>query len=146
MSASRSVGPADAYIRFYEELGPDTVDRLREVASDDVRFRDPFNDVTGLEAYRRLLVKMYDTLPDAKFIVTHQSVDGDTCFIRWRSEATLRGKPWIVEGMSELRFAPDGKVREHIDHWDAAGQFYERFPIIGSMIRFIRRRVAKAHQ
>ena len=146
MSLSRAAGPADAYIRFYESLSLETVDDVVEVASADVRFRDPFNDLTGIDAYRKLLAKMLDSVPDIKFVVTHQSVDGDTCFIRWRSASTLRGKSWIVEGMSELKFASDGKVREHIDFWDSAAQFYERLPIIGAALRFIRRRIAKAHQ
>lgn len=146
MNSARSVGPADAYIRFYEALDLKTVDQASDVASADIHFRDPFNDVIGIEAYKTLLAKMLDSAPDAKFVVTHQSVDGDTCFIRWQLEATLRSGPWNVVGMTELRFAPDGKVREHIDHWDAAGQFYERLPFIGAMLRFVRRRVAKAHQ
>ncbi len=146
MSSPPSLGPADAYIRFYESLSLETVKNVAEVASPDVHFRDPFNDLTGIEAYRRLLSKMFDTVSDIKFVVTHQSVDGDTCFIRWRSTATLRGKPWVIEGVSELRFAPDGKVREHIDYWDSAAQFYERLPIVGAVLRFIRRRIAKAHQ
>jgi hypothetical protein len=44
--------------------------------------------------------------------------------------------------MSELRFAADGRVREHIDHWDAAAQVYERLPLIGGLMRLIRRRFA----
>ncbi len=146
MTPSRSIGPADSYIRFYEAMSPETVDTLPDVASPDIHFCDPFNDVIGIEAYRKLLAKMFETVPDARFTVSHQAVDDDTCFMRWRMTATLRGAPWVVEGMSELRFAPDGKVREHIDYWDAAAQFYEKFPIIGAAIRAIRRRVARAHQ
>ncbi len=146
MSSVRSVGPADSYIRFYEAMSPETMGDLAKVASPDVHFRDPFNDVTGIESYQKLLVKMFEAVPDVKFTVSHQAVDGNTCFIRWRMTATLRGSPWVVEGMSELKFAPDGKVRAHIDYWDAAAQFYEKFPMVGPVIKFIRRRVARAHQ
>ena len=136
---------ARAYVRFYEALRPESVGDLSRVATDDIRFHDPFNDVHGCQAYAHILRKMFDAVPDIRFTVSHIALDGETCFIRWRSIGTLRAMgamPWIVEGMSELKFAPDGRVREHVDYWDAAAQFYERLPIIGPLLRFIRRRVA----
>lgn len=134
-----------AYVQFYETMTPGAVAELGNFVSDDVRFKDPFNDVVGVEAYRRLLVKMFETVPDIAFTVSHRAIDGDACFLRWRCQGTiprLGRAPWIVEGMSELRFAEDGRVREHIDHWDASAQFYERLPLLGGLLRLIRRRVA----
>lgn len=141
--AGRGPGPADAYIRYYETLTPEGLSRLAEVVASDVRFKDPFNDVRGIDAYRALLARMFRDVPDIRFKVTRQAVDGATCYIRWTCDGTVRAmgaQPWHVEGMSELRFSPDGKVREHIDFWDAAEQFYERLPLIGGLLRFIRRR------
>jgi hypothetical protein len=138
-------GPADAYVRYYEALSPATLKDLETVVAPDVRFKDPFNEVRGVEAYRRLLAKMFEAVPDVRFTVSHRAVDGETCFLRWRCAGTLTAmgaKPWVVEGMSELRFSPDGRVREHIDHWDAAAQFYERLPVIGGVLRLIRRRLS----
>ena len=40
-----------------------------------------------------------------------------------------------------VKFAPDGRISEHIDHWDAAAQFYERIPVLGWLIRKVRRRL-----
>ena len=44
--------------------------------------------------------------------------------------------------MSELHFDEAGTLRAHIDHWDAAGQLYEKLPGIGWLLRRIRRRLA----
>ncbi|MDG2244263.1 MAG: nuclear transport factor 2 family protein [Rhodospirillaceae bacterium] len=136
---------AAAYVRFYETLSPDTVSELKSVAHEDVRFKDPFNDVFGLNAYTEVLGAMFRAAPDIKFEVLHCSYDGEVCFLRWNSRGTVKalGKDaWTVDGMSELRFAHDGRVISHIDFWDASAQFYERIPVIGSIIRFIQRRVA----
>ncbi|MGB1876660.1 MAG: nuclear transport factor 2 family protein [Rhodospirillaceae bacterium] len=136
---------AAAYVRFYEALSPDTVSDLKSVAHEDVRFKDPFKDVVGLDAYTALLEAMFRAAPDIKFEVLHCAYDGEACFLRWNSRGTVKalGKDaWTVEGMSEIRFAPDGRVLSHIDFWDASAQFYERIPVMGSIIRFIRRRVA----
>lgn len=137
--------PAAAYVRFYEALSPATVADLQSVVHDDVRFKDPFNEVVGLKAYTALLNAMFRAAPDIQFEVLHTSYDGDACFLRWNSRGTVKalGKdPWVIQGMSELRFADDGRVISHIDYWDAAAQFYERIPVVGAIIRFIRRRVA----
>jgi len=134
-----------AYVAFYETLSPQSLANMETVVAPDVHFRDPFNDVRGLDAYRRILTKMFEDVPDIKFTVGYHAVADNTGILRWRCTGTVKimgNKPWIVEGMSELRFAPDGRVREHIDYWDAAGQFYERLPVIGGILRLIRRRVA----
>jgi hypothetical protein len=85
---------------------------------------------------------MFDTLGAVTFKVRHAAADDDTCLMEWRFEATLRGRPWAFEGMSLVRFTPDGRVSEHIDYWDAAAALYERLPIIGRLLMWIRRRLA----
>lgn len=80
-----------------------------------------------------------------RFTVSHQAVDGEMCFLHWRCTGTRKAmaiKPWLTESTSELRFGPDGCVRERIDHWDAAQHFYERLPIIGGLLRLIRQRLS----
>lgn len=139
-----SVAGAEAYIRFHESMTPDSLARLGDVAAPGIHFVDPFNDVTGIEPLRRILAKMFAELAAPRFVVTHRAWDGDVCFLRWRFEACGKsgGKPWTIEGMSELHFAADGRVVSHIDHWDAGRQFYEKLPLIGAILRAIRRRVA----
>jgi hypothetical protein len=44
--------------------------------------------------------------------------------------------------MSEVAFGADGRALSHIDHWDAGGQFYARLPVLGTLIRLVKRRLA----
>ena len=37
-----------------------------------------------------------------------------------------------------LKLAPDGRVRWHRDYWDAAGELYEKLPVIGAVMRWLR--------
>jgi steroid delta-isomerase len=137
--------PAAAYVRFYEALSPSTIADLKLVAHNDIRFKDPFNDVTGIDAYTSLLGHMFYAAPDIKFNVLNCAYDGEVCFLPWISTGPVKalGKaPWNVSGVTEIRFAEDGKVISHIDYWDAAAQFYERIPVVGWILRFIRRRVS----
>lgn len=134
--------PHERYRRYLETLTPQTLDRLSDFVAPDVRFRDPFNDVRGVDAMARVFRDMFEKVPDVRFTVRRMMAEGEDCLMTWRFEGTLMGRPWAVEGASALRFAADGRVAEHIDHWDAATNFYERLPLIGWLLRRIRRRIA----
>jgi len=47
-----------------------------------------------------------------------------------------------VAGVSRVVLADDGRVSEHIDYWDAAGELYSQFPVIGGLMRWLRRRLS----
>lgn len=129
------------YCAFLEELTPDTLSRLVDHVSDDVRFADPFNDVRGRDAMARVYHDMFEAVGPVKFTISYKSCEGQTCMLAWRFAATLRGRPWVFNGTSVVRFGPDGRVIEHLDHWDAAGAFYEKLPVIGWLLTAVRQRL-----
>ena len=139
---------AAAYIRFFETLSPETLAGLDALCTADVRFRDPFNDVRGVDAFRGILGRMFRELREPRFTVLDHAVSGRVCYLRWdfafrrgAGRGAPRGAPLRIEGMSEVHFDADGKVAAHLDHWDA-GQVYELVPLAGALVRFVRRRLA----
>ena len=115
---------------------------IEDFVSVDIKFKDPLNELSGLDAFRRLLVKTLNEVKDLKFEVTHRAWTEDILFLRWSFQGEVRGlNYWKVEGMSEINFDERGLVCQHVDHWDAAGQFYEKLPLIGTIIRIIRNRL-----
>jgi len=138
-----STDRADAYVRLWESLTPDNLNRLPELVTPDVRFADPFNDVRGMEALKRVMLKAIHDVPEQRFAVTRRAWDGDLCLLCWAFTGRTRGGQRLsIEGMSQITVSADGKVSRHIDHWDAGRQFYEKLPLIGAMLRLIRRRLA----
>ncbi len=137
-----SAASVEAYVRFWETLSPDSLDRLAEMASVDVRFKDPFNDVQGLTAFRAVFDDMFLRVAEPRFRVTGRAVEGDLCFLRWEMTFRSSNRDWLIDGVSEVRFGADGRVVSHVDHWDAASQVYERLPVIGWVLRRLRRRLA----
>lgn len=133
-----------AYAAFFEALTPETVPKLRDLCAADVRFRDPFNDVTGVATLEAIFNDMFRLLIEPRFVVSDWALGGDTAYLRWTM--TFRRAPGgqllTIEGVSEVHFDPTGRVIAHIDHWDAAGQLYERLPLIGAVSRWIRRRLS----
>jgi hypothetical protein len=133
----------DRYARFYETMTPADLETLDRFVVPDVRFKDPFNDVTGVDAMARCLGMAYDH-GTPKFDVLDRAVSERAGYLLWRYTSTKKGESrpaWIVEGMSEVRFAPDGRVAEHIDHWDSGEQFYLRLPIVGWLVGKVRKRL-----
>jgi predicted ester cyclase len=143
MSTASSPDRAESYVRFYETMTQDSLARLPDLVTEDVHFVDPFNDVRGVAALQRVMLKTLHDLPGHRFTVTHRAWDGDTCLMRWQFDAEARGGLKLsFAGMSALTFGPGDKVARHVDHWDAGKDFYEKLPLLGAVLRAIRRRVA----
>lgn len=137
----------EAYVALLQQLKPETLPELRRVTSPDVRFKDPFHEVTGRGAMLAVFERMFHDVADLRFVVHHACLagEGSTALLRWTLSGrvrALRGRPWSVDGMSEVELDTQGLVTAHVDYWDAASTLYERLPLIGMVLRAIRRRIA----
>jgi steroid Delta-isomerase len=135
-----------AYARFWETLTPARLDNLADLVAPDVRFKDPFNDLRGADRMIACMRLMYDH-GTPRFEILDRSLGNTAGYLLWRYVNDPGGdKPLLViEGMSELRFAPDGRIAEHIDHWDAGEQVYERVPVLGTLVRLVKRKLQLRH-
>ncbi len=133
--------------RFFTDMTPAQLARLGEVYQADAWFKDPFNEVQGLDAVRSIFQHMYDSLNQPRFIVTTRVVQGHQCFLTWDFVFGLRGQSTeiTVRGASHLMLAPgtDGRWRiaRHRDYWDVAEELYEKLPLLGALMRWLKRRV-----
>jgi limonene-1,2-epoxide hydrolase len=97
---------------------PDILDTLRAFYTDDIVFRDPIQEVRGIDAFiamNRRLVRRMRTL---QWTVTTAKGDDHDVFLEW----TMRGKTKLgptvkVDGMTHAR-ARDGRIYDHRDYWD----------------------------
>jgi ketosteroid isomerase-like protein len=130
-------------VDFFEQLREADLQRLAEVYAADARFKDPFNDVRGLQPIAAIFEHMFRTLRDPRFVVHHAMAQRDEGFLTWemRFEPRRGGDAMCIRGATHLRFAPDGRVAEHRDYWDAAEELYEKLPLLGALMRWVKRRV-----
>ena len=137
-----------AYVSFYENLSPESLECLDALCSPDVRFRDPFYDVTGIAAFRAILADMFERVDAPRFQVSDRALSGRAAYLRWVFTFTPKrgGAPWRIEGMSEVHFDRRGRVSAHLDYWDSGSQFYARLPVLGRLIGFVRKRLAVDRQ
>jgi hypothetical protein len=52
----------------------------------------------------------------------------------------LRARRAADPRRQHLRFAPDGRIAMHRDYWDAAEELYEKLPLLGGLMRWLKRR------
>ena len=135
---------AAAYVAFLEALTPESLPGLKDFCAPEVAFRDPFNDVAGIDALEAVFRKMFEDVAEPHFKVKDYALSGRTAYLCWDFTFRARGRAWSIDGMSEVTFDDEGKVLRHIDHWDAASQFYETVPFLGTLIRLIKRRLTAA--
>jgi len=138
---------AHAYADFFERLRPDTpaADYARYFEA-DIYFEDPFHRLKGLKALTALFDRMFDTMQTPKFVVDEVICADGIAYLRW--EFSYRrssvGPVEHIEGVSRVQFSASGKVSSHIDYWDAARNVYERLPLVGKAVAFLRNRIAAA--
>lgn len=136
----------DRLIDFFHTLSPESVTRFPELYSADAYFKDPFNEVRGVEAVQRIFTHMFGQVQSPRFVVTERVVDAGGAFLVW--EFSFRAGRWggdrsqVLRGVSHLKFDADGKVHWHRDYWDAAEELYMKLPVIGALMRGLRRLLA----
>ncbi len=136
----------DHLVAFYHDLTPESIARFPEFYSADAYFKDPFNEVRGVEAIQRIFRHMFQQVETPRFVVTERVADANGVMLVWefcyRVRLWGRGETQVVRGVSHLRFAADGKVNYHRDYWDAAEELYMKLPAIGSLMRGLRKMLA----
>ena len=132
-------------VEFFERLAPADVARLGTIYAAGVRFKDPFNDVEGIAEVQRVFTHMFKALGGPRFVVHEALCQGDGCFLTWdfvfhwrRSNAGRQ----VVRGVSHLELGSQGLIVRHRDYWDAAEELYEKLPVLGALMRWLKRRVA----
>lgn len=135
-----------ALTRFYENLSPASLASVADIYAAEATFQDPFNAVQGLPAIRRVFDDMFENLHEPRFRVTRTVAQGDEAFLVW--DFRFRFKRWSsateqhIEGTTHVRFDAQGLIIMHRDYWDAAGELYTKLPVIGTLMRWLRRRIS----
>jgi ketosteroid isomerase-like protein len=144
VSAGRCSDPRVARIvDFFERLTPADLARLDSLYTADARFKDPFNEVQGVAPIERIFRHMFDRLEAPHFVIHDVIVEGAQCFLTWDFVFRLRSgdrRTITVHGGSHLRLAADGRVELHRDYWDVAEELYEKLPLVGALMRWLKRR------
>ena len=136
----------DQLIRAYEGLSPESVESLSDIYASDAYFKDPFNEVTGIDRILEIFRDMYRRIEQPRFVVHQWSGSAQDGFLVWDMRFVsrqMRGGPdQLIRGVTHIRFSDDGKVTYHRDYWDTGEELYVKLPVIGRLIAWLRRKLA----
>jgi ketosteroid isomerase-like protein len=134
-------------VHFFEHLKPADVARMANFYAADAQFKDPFNEVQGLPAIEPIFAHMFETLEAPRFVITTQVQQGAQCFVTWDFLFAMPrlegGKTQTIRGATHFVLREDSgvwRVAMHRDYWDAAEELYEKLPMVGSLMRWLKKR------
>lgn len=132
-------------VSYFENLSPHSVAQLATVYAPDARFKDPFNDVTGVPAIQGIFTHMFVALTNPRFVITKHVLQGEDCFLTWEFWFAFKSHQpdteQVILGATHIVFSPQGLVTLHRDYWDAAQELYEKLPLVGALMRWLKKRV-----
>lgn len=131
----------------YQILDADTLSNqlLAKVYHPEVCFIDPLHQQNGLVALEAYFAKLYRNVSSIRFEFEQQLVSADQAFLQWQmhySHPKLnKGQEIVVNGVTHLQFQ-QGLIKLHRDYFDAGNMLYEQIPLLGSVISWLKRRLA----
>jgi len=128
--------------QWFQTLTPVSLEHVENIYASDAVFIDPFNHLKGLASVRAVYQHMFDTLEHPRFVVTTTVSNGHQAFMTWDFLFKCRGQAQQISGCTQFELNAQGLIVLHRDYWDAAQQVYEKIPVLGSVIRMIRRKLS----
>ena len=134
-------------VRLYESIGRERLrERIASVYAEHAAFKDPFNEVTGIDAITAIFAHMFEQVDNPRFMVTSTVLQGPQAFLTWDFLFTMKRfskEPQRIRGATHIVFGDDGMVTVHRDYWDAAEELYEKLPVLGALMRWLKRSANK---
>jgi steroid delta-isomerase len=132
-------------VHFFEMFSIDMLDQLDSVYAANAFFKDPFNEVRGLAAIERVYRHMFDQVEGPRFVITKHVLQDEHAFLTWDFQFRMKRfsrAEHRIRGASHLHFDKDGRIICHRDYWDAAEELYEKIPVLGGLMRILKRSAA----
>lgn len=125
---------------LFMEMTPAKLERLGDIYGPGVAFHDPIHEARGLPQLREVFSQWLKKMPRIAFKILDAHGDDRTGFLLWTMNYRRHGAERVIHGMSHFRFAPDGRICEQRDQWDASFVLYGEQPILGWLMQKIKRR------
>jgi ketosteroid isomerase-like protein len=133
---------------LFNNFNKDTLDLADDFYDPDVIFLDPVVELRGRDALKAYYAGMYDNVTSIRFDFSGGIEKDDEAVAFWTMEVRARGlkggEPLFLEGASHIRFGGEsGKAVYHRDYFDMGAFVYENIPVLGSIIRYTKGRLAR---
>ena len=133
------------FLEVYRSLNRDNLKLLSTIYAEDVVFTDPAHEISGIDQLQRYFENLYRNIHSASFSFHHNLRSGDHAYLRWTMDFShprlAGGKNISLPGVSSLQFNKDDRVFRHHDFFDMGAMIYEHLPLLGGVIKTIKKRL-----
>jgi hypothetical protein len=128
---------------YFRVLHESDLSQLRHLYSDQVLFKDPVHEIRGLVELEDYFTTMCGDLTDCRFEYLDELVTDQAACVKWVmhfKHPRLGNRLISVRGVSHLKISD--KIDYHEDFYDMGAMLYEQLPLLGSVTRWLRLRLA----
>lgn len=135
----------DLLQQVFSQLNASNVDVLDQVYADNIQFEDPAHKVNGLINFKSYCTNLYQNVTSCKFNFNNVSYFTGGAILEWdmllQHPKLNRGKIFTVPGVSIIHY--ENKIYSQRDYFDLGAMLYEQLPLIGWLIRIIKRKLGQ---
>lgn len=131
--------------KFFNELNANMMHLVEQFYAEDIQFYDPIVHMDGLKEMRDYYIQMYKNVQTISWEFPDEVWQDNKCTLSWKMTLTAKdfngNKPLTLDGISLMKFNPEGKACYHRDYFDMGAFVYEWVPVLGSMVRFVKKKM-----
>lgn len=143
LQQDHNVAVIDRFKQFFSPFSREKLPGIAAVYADTVVFRDPVQQLHGLDALRENFQDLTRHLDYCQFDYLDETIGDGVAFITWdmvfRHRYLAGGKQLRVRGISHAKF--HDYVYYHEDFYDMGAMLYDNVPVLGGMTRWLKRRM-----
>ena len=137
--------PIDIFLETFQQVDGDNLNLLKRIYAPTISFIDPIHAVAGIEKLMDYYAQLYLNAISLDFSFNNKMHAGNAAYVQWSlllAHAKLNhGKTIALAGTSYLQFDQDDLVVLHRDYFDLGAMLYEHIPVLGSLVKSIKRRL-----
>jgi len=134
----------NSLMNFYESFSADNLHRLEDFYTQDIEFVDPIHKVPGILSLKHYFRKMATNLVHYKIRYIDVLVGENSAYLTWEMDFANKhvrgGEVITIRGMSHLKFT--SRIYYHEDSYDLGALLYDHLPVLGSITRSLKGRMA----
>jgi hypothetical protein len=131
---------------LFNQFDGRNLDLLDQFYASNIQFEDPLTKVSGLHKLKDYFFAAYKNVSSIRFDFYEINQSGDKYTGLWTMHLKVPGlnggKEYQVQGVSILHFDDKGLICYHRDFLDLGDMVYERLPVIGKMIKLLKKKLS----
>lgn len=132
----------DKFKSYFTQMNFDHPSVLNEIYSDQIVFKDPIHEIEGIKNLKAYFDQLNNNLIEGAFAFTDETIVDNKAYLSWEMHVKLKRpkKRIVASGISVLTV--EEKITHQRDYFDAGEMFYEHIPLLGGIIRSLKKKIA----